>query len=125
MEELATRVLEDLLAEPGSATVAALRGEKRFELTFRPMPLPEPEPDRPALREGGVCLITGGFGGIGLSVAETLVRESPGGRGSWPTGPPSRWSGRAGPGGGWWRGAGGRRGPTGTRICAAMVPTIR
>lgn len=76
MEELATRVLEDLLAEPGSATVAALRGEKRFELTFRPMPLPEPEPDRPALREGGVCLITGGFGGIGLSVAETLVRES-------------------------------------------------
>lgn len=73
LDRLATRVIEDLLAEPANA-VAALRAEKRFELTFRPAPLPEA--GAPALREGGVCLITGGFGGIGLTLAEELARAS-------------------------------------------------
>ncbi len=71
LERLATRVLEDLLARPANLT-AAIRGDKRFELAFRPTPL-EPAA-APVPREGGVCLITGGFGGIGLSVAEELVR---------------------------------------------------
>ncbi|TYO88771.1 type I polyketide synthase [Oceanicella actignis] len=74
MDLLAERVLEDLLAAPACAA-AALRGERRFELEWRPMPLPE-APRTPILPEGGVCLITGGFGGVGLTVAERLARES-------------------------------------------------
>lgn len=72
LDRLATRVLEDLLAEPGNV-VAALRGERRYEQAFLPEPLPAT--DAPILREGGVCMITGGFGGIGLSVAEELARS--------------------------------------------------
>ena len=71
LDRLAARVLEDLLARPSDLT-AAIRGDKRFELGFRPTPL-EPAA-APVPREGGVCLITGGFGGIGLSVAEELAR---------------------------------------------------
>ncbi len=73
LDRLAERVLEDLLARPAN-TVAALRGDKRFELGFAPAPLVSPE--APPLRAGGVCMITGGFGGIGLAVAEELVRTS-------------------------------------------------
>ena len=65
-------MLEDLFATP-TGTVAALRGGKRLELEFAPAPLPPAA--APALRDGGVCLITGGFGGIGLSVAESLARD--------------------------------------------------
>ncbi|MCU0762780.1 MAG: SDR family NAD(P)-dependent oxidoreductase [Hydrogenophaga sp.] len=73
LNALAERVLEDLFATPGNR-VAALRGDKRFELGFAPLLLPEaatlaPLPDTP------VCFITGGLGGIGLTVAERLARE--------------------------------------------------
>jgi acyl transferase domain-containing protein/thioesterase domain-containing protein/acyl carrier protein len=73
LDRRASRILEDLLARPAN-TVAALRGDKRFELAFRPVPLPEAA--APPLRQHGVCLITGGFGGIGLTVAEELVRAT-------------------------------------------------
>ncbi|MFO1104483.1 MAG: SDR family NAD(P)-dependent oxidoreductase [Amaricoccus sp.] len=73
LDHLATRLLEDLLATPGNA-IAALRGDRRFELGHRPVELAEPA--APILRQGGVCLITGGFGGIGLSIAEMLHRTS-------------------------------------------------
>jgi NAD(P)-dependent dehydrogenase (short-subunit alcohol dehydrogenase family) len=73
LSPLAARVLEDLFAAP-TDTIAALRGSKRLELEFAPQPLPPAT--APALRTGGVCLITGGFGGIGQSVAESLVRAS-------------------------------------------------
>ncbi|MEZ5913580.1 MAG: beta-ketoacyl synthase N-terminal-like domain-containing protein [Paracoccaceae bacterium] len=103
---LATQVLEDLLASPGAEAgprTAALRGARRFELGLKPLALdaPEtpgiaseatettqttqtaPEPDTAAaalaalrLRPGGGYLITGGFGGIGLTLAETLIRRA-------------------------------------------------
>ncbi len=73
IEALADRVLEDLFAQPGNR-VAALRGEKRFELGFAPLALPA-NPELPQLANGTVCFITGGLGGIGLTVAERLARE--------------------------------------------------
>ena len=70
-EALAGRVLEDLLAEPATA-VLALRGERRFELGLKPVALPEAEF---ALPQGAHVLITGGFGGIGLTIAEDMIRR--------------------------------------------------
>ncbi|MGR3761996.1 type I polyketide synthase [Roseobacteraceae bacterium NS-SX3] len=71
-EDCTARLLEEILAEPGNAT-AAWRGGKRFELTWRPASLPAAE--APVFRNGGTYLITGGYGGIGLTVAEMLMRE--------------------------------------------------
>ena len=71
MDRLTDLVIEDLLAEPSNLT-AALRGGKRYELTWRPVKLAEAETPVP---DGAVCLITGGFGGIGLTLAERLVEE--------------------------------------------------
>jgi len=70
---LAERVLEDLFATP-SNRVVALRADKRFELGFAPLPL-APTADLPGMTEGCVCMLTGGLGGIGLTVAERLARE--------------------------------------------------
>ena len=70
--DLAIRLLEDLLAAPTNLA-AAFRDNKRFELEFRPLSL-EPAEDRENVpyRDGGTYLITGGFGGIGLTIAEDL-----------------------------------------------------
>lgn len=69
---LAGQVLEDLLAEPKSAAVL-WRGEKRYERGVRPLRLAEAGALR--LPQGAPVLITGGFGGIGLTMAERLIRD--------------------------------------------------
>ncbi|MDQ2066227.1 beta-ketoacyl synthase N-terminal-like domain-containing protein [Xinfangfangia sp. CPCC 101601] len=66
---LVERILEELISTP---TFAALRGERRYGLTLRPAPLPKAETDLP---QGAHVLITGGFGGIGLTLAEDLIRR--------------------------------------------------
>ena len=71
MERLALQVCEDLLSDPANAA-AALRGEKRFERALRKLPLTEGGLE---LAEGAPVLITGGFGGIGLTLAERLATE--------------------------------------------------
>ena len=73
---LVGHILEDALAEP-SASTALLRGGKRFELTYKPAPLTQIEDGPlPVLRDGGTYLITGGFGGIGLTLAEALITRA-------------------------------------------------
>jgi amino acid adenylation domain-containing protein len=52
----------------------AFRGNHRWARAYEPMPLPAGTP--PRLRQGGVCLITGGMGGLGLELAEHLAREA-------------------------------------------------
>jgi acyl transferase domain-containing protein len=74
---LTDALLEELLAPPRGYE-AALRGPRRFERQVRPVPLPEPAPARPLVRAGGCYLVTGGFGGIGLSVAARLIGEGAG-----------------------------------------------
>ncbi|MBY6069268.1 acyltransferase domain-containing protein [Leisingera aquaemixtae] len=69
--DITCRLLEELMADPAS-TSAAWRGEKRFELSWRPQPLPEPE--TPPFKQGGHYMITGGYGGIGLTIAGHLMR---------------------------------------------------
>jgi acyl transferase domain-containing protein len=73
LNALAERVLEDLFAAPENR-VAALRADKRFELGYTPHPL-APTNDIAGLAQGCVCLLTGGLGGIGLTLAERLARE--------------------------------------------------
>ncbi|WP_210528170.1 type I polyketide synthase [Rubellimicrobium arenae] len=71
-DSLVAALLEEALASPTSR-IAALRKGRRLERSYRPAPLPAAEP---VLRAGGPVLITGGFGGIGLTLAQELVRRA-------------------------------------------------
>ncbi len=64
-------LLEQALSDTSS--LAALRGARRYEAGVRPVPLPDAALDLP---QGAHVLITGGFGGIGLTVAEDLIRRN-------------------------------------------------
>ncbi|WP_425097877.1 type I polyketide synthase [Tropicibacter sp. S64] len=69
MAALTERVLEELLSEP-AGVIAALRGDRRFECVMKPVAL-NTVPDA----ESGVYFITGGFGGIGLTLAMDFARK--------------------------------------------------
>ncbi|WP_198389314.1 type I polyketide synthase [Roseovarius faecimaris] len=71
LSPLAMRVLEEVTATPGCAQVL-YRGDKRFEKSHEPAPLAAPA-EAAAFRSGGVYLITGGFGGIGLTLARDIA----------------------------------------------------
>ena len=70
------QLVRQLIGEIGSPVtdeVIALRGADRWVQTFESIAIdPDTRPSR--VREGGVYLITGGLGGIGLTVAEYLAR---------------------------------------------------
>jgi NAD(P)-dependent dehydrogenase (short-subunit alcohol dehydrogenase family)/acyl carrier protein len=71
------RTAGQILAEMGRAPdlpTVAFRGNLRWTRQYEPAPLPADAP--PRLRPGGVCLITGGLGGIGLEIAESLARDA-------------------------------------------------
>lgn len=65
---LIAQILEEVMQPPRSG-IAALRGARRYEAVWRPLPLAPAKP----VPEGGTVLITGGFGGIGLTLAEDLI----------------------------------------------------
>lgn len=71
------RMVDRLMAEieaDDDGSVVALRGSHRWVQTFEPITFREkPEPPI-VLRSRGVYLITGGLGGVGLWLAEYLVR---------------------------------------------------
>ena len=69
-QDLVDQVIEDMIAEP-SATIALLRSGRRYEQALQKTPL-KPVTESP-VRPGGTYLITGGFGGIGLTVARSLA----------------------------------------------------
>ncbi|MGP0591226.1 type I polyketide synthase [Nitrospira sp. T9] len=62
--------VSNLDAEP----VVAYRGMHRWTQTFEPLILTEKDTGPSLLREEGVYLITGGLGGVGLCLAEYLIR---------------------------------------------------
>ncbi|WP_050524812.1 type I polyketide synthase [Pseudorhodobacter wandonensis] len=68
---LVPQVLDELLALPANHT-AALRGAKRLEKGVKPAALPETPLTMP---QGAPVLLTGGFGGIGLTLAEKLITD--------------------------------------------------
>jgi len=76
--DLANALEKELLA-PHESSLVALRGADRFVRRFEPSHLSEREHRSRSeeLPEGGVFLVTGGLGGLGLSLADRLAREIP------------------------------------------------
>ncbi|WP_279338349.1 type I polyketide synthase [Shimia abyssi] len=70
---LALRLLEDVMAAPRDL-IGAWRGEKRFERGYRKVAMDAR--DTPVWQQGGTYFITGGFGGIGLTLAERMIRDA-------------------------------------------------
>jgi acyl transferase domain-containing protein len=73
----ADAVAERLLAELDAANaepVVAYRGRDRWVPSLEPTPLADAPRDAAPLRERGVYLLTGGLGGMGLTIAEYLAR---------------------------------------------------
>jgi len=66
-------VIPELLREPADEVVA-LAGRRRWVPDHQPVPVPAGQP--PAIAERGVYLITGGLGGIGITIAEDLARRA-------------------------------------------------
>lgn len=58
-----------------SQSVIAYREAHRWIQTYHPHPLPASSPEQLPLREHGVYLITGGYGGIGLTLAGYLAES--------------------------------------------------
>ncbi|KOR82050.1 type I polyketide synthase [Paenibacillus solani] len=55
-------------------TFVAYRGLNRWVQTYVPIPVPAASEENSSLREEGVYLITGGLGGIGMTLAEHLAK---------------------------------------------------
>ena len=64
----------ELIGGPTPDQVIAYRGADRLVQTFEPVRL-QPAGATQRLRKGGVYLITGGLGGLGLTIAERLARR--------------------------------------------------
>jgi acyl transferase domain-containing protein len=73
-ERLADRILDEA-ARDFDPPVAAWRGRSRWVETVEPLRLPAWEPASSRLRPAGTYLITGGLGGIGLTLAEALLER--------------------------------------------------
>ena len=71
--DLVGEVLAELL-QPATDEIVSIRGDRRYVRDVRHVRLPEHA--APRLRRDGVAVITGGLGGIGLSVAEELHATS-------------------------------------------------
>jgi acyl transferase domain-containing protein/acyl carrier protein len=72
-----SKLLDQLLAElyvDTSDSLVAYRGPHRWVQIFEAVRLTEASSPTPRLRERGVYLITGGLGGIGLTLAEHLAQ---------------------------------------------------
>ncbi len=72
------RAVEQLVAELGAdsdAEAVAWRGTDRWVETYAQTPL-QAAGTGPVVRDGAVCLITGGLGGLGLVIAEDLARAA-------------------------------------------------
>ncbi|MFF4776744.1 SDR family NAD(P)-dependent oxidoreductase [Microtetraspora fusca] len=64
------------LLRPADEREVTLRGGRRWALDYAQVPLAEEDAASPAVREGGRYLITGGVGGIGITLAEDFARRS-------------------------------------------------
>ena len=74
-EERLLELLIDEFLSPIDDQVVAIRGAYRWVQSFRPERLPQSTANHPHLRERGVYLILGGFGGMGFSIAGHLARH--------------------------------------------------
>lgn len=72
--KLADQILAEILSHSSDLFVA-YRGNRRWVRTFEPEKLREDATPFRQLRKEGVYLITGGLGGVGLLLADTLARQ--------------------------------------------------
>ncbi len=70
---LARFVLDEFDIED-AVPVVAYRNGRRWVQEFEPVALEAPAPDRAPLAQGGAYLITGGLGGLGLTIAAALAK---------------------------------------------------
>src|SRR5688500_7820033 len=66
----------DVIAElirPAQGALLAVRGGRAWTQEHHPAPVAAPEDPTVALREEGVYAITGGLGGVGITLAEDLA----------------------------------------------------
>ena len=70
--DLTNQVLEEMIADP-SSSVAVFRSGRRYEQSLNKSKLKSVDDHK--IKPGGTYLITGGFGGIGLTVAKTLAEH--------------------------------------------------
>lgn len=75
-ETLIPRLLEEIYFDSADFAdpVVALRGNHRWVQTYEARPLEKPR-ENSLLKKGGVYLITGGLGGIGLTLASFLAKN--------------------------------------------------
>ncbi|MGD2085957.1 MAG: SDR family oxidoreductase [Candidatus Aminicenantes bacterium] len=71
--QLIDALLEELTANSPDRVVA-YRGDRRWSQTYESLPLKELPEKESRLKKQGVYLVTGGLGGIGLVLAEYLVK---------------------------------------------------
>lgn len=69
---LAELLLREIVEEAPAAAIA-YRAGKRWSQSFDAIPLPETSGDGALLRKHGVYVVTGGLGGIGLTLAQHLA----------------------------------------------------
>jgi amino acid adenylation domain-containing protein len=72
--QLLNRLLSDLAVHSGDSLVA-YRAGSRWVQSFEPIQLNQSRPIPFRLRKNGVYLLTGGLGGVGLVLAESLVKS--------------------------------------------------
>jgi acyl transferase domain-containing protein/thioesterase domain-containing protein len=73
---IATALRAELELPPGNRVVA-LRGKQRFELSYEKMDMSASSPEPLLyLREGGTYVITGGLGGIGMTMARHFATQA-------------------------------------------------
>ncbi|HEX6290948.1 MAG TPA: SDR family NAD(P)-dependent oxidoreductase [Herpetosiphonaceae bacterium] len=75
VDALADQILAETQTE-SSDVIIAYRGARRWAQTIEPTRLTAAPGRPPRVRQGGVYLITGGLGGIGLTLAEHLARTA-------------------------------------------------
>ncbi|MEH2238959.1 SDR family oxidoreductase [Nostoc sp.] len=73
-QQLTLQLLAELVSQT-SNQVIAYRGLHRWVQDFEPVQLDATVAENPRLRERGVYLITGGLGGVGLTLAEYLAQS--------------------------------------------------
>jgi acyl transferase domain-containing protein/thioesterase domain-containing protein/acyl carrier protein len=76
LDESAELLEADVLAKPRNGTVAYRAGVRWEQHVERCRPAPPSNPPSETLREKGVYLITGGLGGLGLTLAEHLAAKA-------------------------------------------------
>ncbi len=76
--DIPPQLVDMLLTEIRTASgdpIVAYRGQHRWVQAFEPLRLEEPQEAAPRLREQGVYLITGGLGGMGLTLARHMAEQ--------------------------------------------------